>query len=1436
MLKFSKIFLLIALISTLPLFSASNEGFKVLSRYGHFRPELGRIDDGIETCAWDTKTQRVVYTFRNLVGVLNINDPSHPVHEKDFISSDNRSLTCVAAYNGIAAACGNSLVDFWDIKTGMLIKSVTVGTGADNIQFSPNGKYVVVANEGDADGSDGNGSISVIDISNGIQNAVETQLDFNAFTYDIDTEQGFDTDDYQNNNWIYQAGPFAINNRIHSPIYDEYYFLTSWAGQSDDHDGYNGWYDPEGTFLTRGWADYFYVNGNGAYVFKNMQNAPQNPNNLGFYIDFAPRQTYGFTVDFTFNYAHVSLKNMDTLGYFIEYNNGNTWSPASFVSILDTSKNIKNNNYPYVNDVLDQHVVIDGAQHSMFRIRFYARFFGADSTKAAYIDEVKVMARGIKKPLDSNMYIPANYYEDPDVPNYVAHGSYGVEPEYVAITPDSKWAFVTLQENNAIAKVDLTTRKIVKIFPCGFVDNMNPNNSVNFAKYYQGQFYNYPFHSMKMPDGIIAFESNGHTYLMTANEGEDGGMIRRGSYSEVLNMPGIKGIDTTVFHDLTIFTDQNKVGDFKRFLLEPYMVDQNGDSLVDRLVPLGGRNYTIYDTDGNIVNEGESLDHFFPGTDDQRAMGQEPEGVTTGWVDGHHYAFMVLERAGSMMIYNIDNPAQATFSQKISVGSRPEYVVFIPGSESPTGEPLVVNTNETDQLGITVTGYSYAPNLTTQLNSNEAITGMDRVIGTNNRYYLSTGRGSVVFKDGKKTEFKDPNYKPKILLVERTDSGMNVIDSITIKMNGVPMSGLPSMTPGMPNYTTEIPVDINGNQINYNGESIYPGAIADGLGNDLWVADKYGDRIFRINKTTGEVIKVWTPYGPNPNLDTLLKYNRKLLGFSCLVRDCNGNVWATTEVPVDLYYTNATDLTLQKSTSKMWRLVMIDPAADTTAYYGLNGDDKYRFTDMKFVSKDTLIVMGNTFDNPYVDKEAFYIFAKSPNLVEIPANVNSFLEKNYKTYATSNFVWNGKTSAPSAGYLNDYFFPYGDFESLDVIEGSRIFAANFNNYQVSNYGVGDAYQLASVPTMFMDINIPGLFLLPSDVRLKSPLNNSNFNLTNNYSMNLVWNRAEGAGSYHVQVSTNANFTNLIIDSVHVVDSTLFITGNKLTVNQKYWWRVLPDGMCTWKGAWAFTVFQPMTLSLSNKSTCTNIPVQIGNPNLITGGSGDFSIYWHPANMLNDAHIVNPTAQVNFGSQFKVTVTDNLTGEMVQKTMNLTINEGPSLSLNPLFLITSKNTVLDLNSYLTISGGSSPYITNWYDDNNNMIADPTNVIPSVGINKYYVEVSDAGGCISKRLRFIVVATPKKDGTEEIAIGKYGTGMLYAYPNPTESTLNVVAEFADQTNIKVRITDLLGNEVYRGNEINDNLLEESLNVGGFAPGSYSLIIETDNDVIVKQFIKK
>ncbi|TEB40924.1 alkaline phosphatase, partial [Flavobacterium circumlabens] len=54
-----------------------------------------------------------------------------------------------------------------------------------------------------------------------------------------------------------------------------------------------------------------------------------------------------------------------------------------------------------------------------------------------------------------------------------------IEPEYVTISDDSKTAWVTLQENNGVAKVDLTSKTITAVYPLGLKDFNTAANAID---------------------------------------------------------------------------------------------------------------------------------------------------------------------------------------------------------------------------------------------------------------------------------------------------------------------------------------------------------------------------------------------------------------------------------------------------------------------------------------------------------------------------------------------------------------------------------------------------------------------------------------------------------------------------------------------------------------------------------------------------------------------------------------------------------------------------------------------------------------------------------------------------------------------------------------------------------------------------------------------
>jgi 2',3'-cyclic-nucleotide 2'-phosphodiesterase/3'-nucleotidase/5'-nucleotidase len=164
-----------------------------LSKIGAFTNADG---SGAENTAYDAETGRlfVTNTEANTVDVVSLGDPTAPKHEFSIPVPDGfevRDIDIHGSTLAVALAAGTvddrSLVAFHDALTGETIRQVEVGFSADEIQFSPNGTQLAVANSGEPDFSDPAmpidppGSISLIDLSRGLVNASVQSVDFTQF-------------------------------------------------------------------------------------------------------------------------------------------------------------------------------------------------------------------------------------------------------------------------------------------------------------------------------------------------------------------------------------------------------------------------------------------------------------------------------------------------------------------------------------------------------------------------------------------------------------------------------------------------------------------------------------------------------------------------------------------------------------------------------------------------------------------------------------------------------------------------------------------------------------------------------------------------------------------------------------------------------------------------------------------------------------------------------------------------------------------------------------------------------------------------------------------------------------------------------------------------------------------------------------------------------
>jgi alkaline phosphatase len=323
-----------------------------------------------------------------------------------------------------------------------------------------------------------------------------------------------------------------------------------------------------------------------------------------------------------------------------------------------------------------------------------------------------------------------------------------LEPEYITLAPDGLTAHVTLQEANAVGVLDLASQQFTAIRPLGLKDHNLVGNEFDASDRdgagtgsgsarIAGNLRRWPVLGAYMPDAIASFSVAGQTFYITANEGDARPNAADTADTDVTRVGSIadSSFDPAKFDAATIafLKNEDNLGRLN-LLTAPGDSDSNADGLIDRLVALGGRSFTIWNAAGDrVFDSGSELERLtfaltptmfnansgLSGQIDQRSddKGPEPEGVVTGVVNGRTYAFVGLERsAGGVMVYDVTNPRDPVFVQyafrnnldNSTVGDdvSPEGLVFVPASESPSGIPLLVVSNE---VSGTVTIYQIAP-------------------------------------------------------------------------------------------------------------------------------------------------------------------------------------------------------------------------------------------------------------------------------------------------------------------------------------------------------------------------------------------------------------------------------------------------------------------------------------------------------------------------------------------------------------------------------------------------------------------------------------------------------------------------------------------------------------------------------------------------------
>ena len=264
------------------------------------------------------------------------------------------------------------------------------------------------------------------------------------------------------------------------------------------------------------------------------------------------------------------------------------------------------------------------------------------------------------------------------------------EPEYIAVS--GNYAYVSLQEANAVATLDLETKAFISVLPLGFKDHSVEGNGLDLLSDGTTKIETQNVYGVYMPDGIDAFTVDGVTYIATANEGD---AREWGDYS---------GVTKTTVNGYKVETLDNSEWDG----IES-----------DKIYILGGRSFSIfrasdmalvYDSGDMIecaVANSEYAAYFNCSNDDvapdarSKKKGPEPETVVVRAIGDGLYAFVGLERVSGVVAFDITDfldgvvkmanyTSTRDYSQAMAGDVAPEGMDFAFASEYTCGKNLLI--------------------------------------------------------------------------------------------------------------------------------------------------------------------------------------------------------------------------------------------------------------------------------------------------------------------------------------------------------------------------------------------------------------------------------------------------------------------------------------------------------------------------------------------------------------------------------------------------------------------------------------------------------------------------------------------------------------------------------------------------------------------------
>ena len=296
------------------------------------------------------------------------------------------------------------------------------------------------------------------------------------------------------------------------------------------------------------------------------------------------------------------------------------------------------------------------------------------------------------------------------------------EPEFVSAV-DNTYAFVTIQEANAIGKLNIRTatfESVTRAFESK-LESVARDTSDRDAGAGPRNYKRVV--GASQPDAIAAFKSGAGQYYVTANEGD---AREYTCLNDDLRASALK-VDPRRFPDWKAWSANAALG---RAKVNPTNGDLDGDGDIDNIHLRGTNSMTIYRSGSVFWDSGELLDQIqtqafgvaningshslssdkstmnYVGQDRSDDKGSEPEGVAVGMVGDRRIAVLGLERMTALVVFDITEPRKPIFQEWIQMLPTkatpakdvkhwsPEGIVFVPAENSPSGKALIITSYE----------------------------------------------------------------------------------------------------------------------------------------------------------------------------------------------------------------------------------------------------------------------------------------------------------------------------------------------------------------------------------------------------------------------------------------------------------------------------------------------------------------------------------------------------------------------------------------------------------------------------------------------------------------------------------------------------------------------------------------------------------------------